>query len=325
VLSRSAQGWMAARRVLEEQGVAVEIVDRPLDDHTATSGVLVMTFPWQRASFPDTDALEAYLRRGGTILLAYSGERYSRSEIVVFRAVGTDLEMGRPDPPLTPRAWRAWALEEWRLEPAEDLAGLRPARVFAMREIPRAPASARVFHRDADGRAIAFSFPRERGRVYMLPSEMLANGRLSEPGNADWLVTLAASIEGPWRFDEFHHGLVAADVKPEPGAVDTGRFMDLYLGQILFVYLLGVLTLVRRFGPAWRDVPAVGSSVAGFLVGLGAVHVRSRHHAEAAEALLERAARLDGRARVAEAAVDGPPAFLELARTVGRSQRRTKG
>jgi len=325
-LSRAAHGWLATRRLLEARGVATELVDRPMERDTATSGLLVITFPWQRAPFPEVPLFDHYLRRGGSLLLAYSGEPGTRIESVFFRELGAELEPSRPDPPLDPWRWRAYAHEEWRLEPAPDLPGLRPARVFAAREVPRAPAEARVFHRNEAGLPMVFSFRRGQGQIIVLPSEMLANGRLAEPGNVDWLVTLAASIEGPWRFDEYHHGLVAPNAGPATGTVDTGRFMDLYLGQVLFLYLLCVFALARRFGPPWRDVPAIGGSVAGFLVGLGAVHVRSRHHQAAAEALLERVSRLDARAPAsAPPRVDGPAAFLALAQAVGRSQRRTKG
>jgi hypothetical protein len=161
-----------------------------------------------------------------------------------------------------------------------------------------------------------------------MPAQMLCNGRVGEPGNADWAATLARSLGPRWTFDEYHHGLTGA-TEAAAGQVRTERFLDLYLLQVVFLYMLAVLALGRRFGPAWREPAVVSGSVANFLVGLGGLHARHGHHADAAAALVARATELDRRLTVAEAALrrgqGGPREFVELAQSLAGPGGRKRG
>jgi len=328
-LSRSGRGWLAARRLLEAQGVATRILDAPTA-RVAGAGVLVVTFPWQSGTlFDNAEPLAAHLRRGGTLVLGFSGDAHAVTEAAILDDLGVPPANSRPSPPLDPWGWRRYSREVWTMHPeASRLPGARDARVSALRRVPRMPTEGRALFTNDDGLPVVFEYDRWSGKVLVMPSEMVANGRLAEAGNAQWLATLATAYPGSWTFDEYHHGLIAAGASA-PGEVDTGRFMDVYLVQILFIYVLAVVAVGRRFGPAWREPAVVSGSVARFLVGLGGMHARLGHHAEAAAALARRVVELDKRAAVSEDEViraqAGPAGFLELAQALGHTEGRSKG
>ena len=329
VLSRSADGWLGVRRVLEAHEAETEILDVALD-RRAVSGVLVVAFPWQSARPEEhAAALAGHVWRGGTLLIGYSGNRRAAHEKLILEDLDLPLEEAREVPPLNPWAWRRYSREVWSLVPDPvELSGAGVARVSALRNVPRMPEGGRALFRNDAGLPVVFACDRGPGQVLVMPSEMLTNGRLSESGNADWAATLARSLRGPWTFDEYHHGL-AGIADAAHGDVRTERFLDLYLGQLAFLYVLAVLALARRFGPAWKETPVVSGTVARFLVGLGGMHARLGHHQDAAAALLQRAAELDKRMNVAAFALPqgpvGPPEFLALARAVARTEGRTRG
>jgi len=292
-LSRTAAGWLAARRYLEEMGTRVALVDHDLDEPVGT-GVLVLAFPWQRAAMDDVhEAVARQLRLGGSVLIAYT-DREEPVQSRLLETLGLGWEERRPRPPRRPRRWRAYAAEEWVLSaaPAE---GAREVRVAARRHAPQPPGAATVLLRDAQGRASAFLFPRHRGRVVVVPADVFANGRIANPGNADFLESLRQDLGGPWLFDEYHHGLRAAAGPAQ--------------------------TVARRFGPAWREETVTGGSAAVFLVGLGALHDRLGHHRDAGRLLLARAQELDPRIRLPATEAGDGKELLALARRVGALQK----
>ena len=157
------------------------------------------------------------------------------------------------------------------------------------------------------------------GRVVVLPADALSNARLGEAGNADLLETLLRNLGPRWAFDEVHHGLAAAPAAKGP----LGRAADLLLAHLVLLYLLAVLALARRQGPAWREPATVAGSAATFLLGMGALHHRLGHHAEAARLLLRRARELDRGLQLPpdldrQAASAGPRELVEIATLVAR-------
>lgn len=317
-LSRTPGGWLAARRYLEEMGTRVVLVDHDLDEPVG-AGVLVLAFPWQRGSLDLDEAwegVENHLRGGGSIVIAYT-ERPEPMQTALLARLGLGFDERRPRPPLDPRAWRAYAKEEWVLM-APPPAAMREVRVSALREVPRPPTGATVLLHDGQQRANAFVFPRHRGRVMVMPAEAFANVRVANPGNADFLESLRQDLGGPWWFDEYHHGLRAA---PGPAQSGPQRALLLYVLQVGLVYALCAFAVVRRFGPAWREEVASGGSAATFLVGLGALHDRLGHHREAARLMVARAQELDPRVRLAGAEARDGKELLALARRVGGLQK----
>ncbi|HSF41286.1 MAG TPA: DUF4350 domain-containing protein [Thermoanaerobaculia bacterium] len=325
VLSRGSGGWLAARRYAEGRGVRVALLDRPLAAAASAGpldGVLVVSFPWTSIALDAAEPIEEHLRQGGDVVLAYSGER-NTMEWIVLEELGLSPEPARKLS-LSPFAWRRSSREEWTLRPDPKLgAGVRPVRVWPPRFVPKLPKGAEVLFRTPGGDPAVAVVPRFQGRIWVLPVDALANSRLQEAGNADLLETLVRRLERRWTFDEYHHGLVAVR---DPQTVAFGRVLDLVLIHLALLYGVAVFTLSRRFGPAWDEPPVVIGSVGSFLLGLGALHHRLRHHREAAALLLARTRDLSPDLAVPEdvarkAESGDPKDFVELAKTLARLKR----
>jgi hypothetical protein len=316
VFSRGSGGWRAAYRYLEAKGSRLALLDR--EPETAAPGVLVVAFPWQSFALDDPEQwINRHLRRGGTLVFAYAGRSFDGSESAVAKALDLAWQE-RERAPLNPFRWRKYAAEERSLFPEPSrAAGLRPGRIAAPRRVPRAPNGAAVLVRDERGRPLGFAYARGRGRVVAVPADAFSNARVGQPGNADLLETLRQELGPDWSFDEFHHGLRAP---PTPGQSGPQRVLLLYLLQLAFVYVLVVLAVARRFGPAWSEPAPVSGSAASFLMGLGMLHHRLGHHREAARLLVARARELDGRLALPDAPADEGADLLDLARRVGRAQ-----
>ncbi|MBV8202177.1 MAG: hypothetical protein JOZ15_16275 [Acidobacteria bacterium] len=329
-ISRGPGGWLAARRYLEARGAQVTLISEPLGSFVlrdasraagpiaapgSRPGVLALVFPWQGLPAGDLDeAIDIHLGRGGDVVLAYSGEEAGAERVLSvwrWRPAGGAV-------PLAPWRWRSFMRRQWQLQPVAA-AGVRPLRVWAPRVLPLPGPGARVLFTAPGGAAAAAVFRYHGGRVVVLPADALSNSRLSEAGNADLLESLLAGLGPRWAFDEYHHGLVTATA----GNAGLGRAADLLLAHLVLLYLLAVLALGRRQGPAWREPAAVAGSAATFLQGLGALHHRLGHHGEAARLLLRRARELDRGLELPadldrQAAGAGPRELVAIARQVAR-------
>jgi hypothetical protein len=320
--SRAAAGWAAARLYVQARGTPVVLIDRPLAEALGPPGVLALVFPWQRWELSELrPLLLRHLQAGGDIVFAYSGEQpHPAGEGRVAEALGLDQTTLRPRPPLGPFAWRAFAATEWELRPPGDADPARAIRVRAFAHGFKAPADATTLLADAEGRALAFAFPRLRGRVVALPAALLANAGVGSRAAADLLETLRVGLRGAWSFDEYHHGLTAAVT---PASVASRRVFDLWLLHLAVVYLLALLALARPFGPVWSEPTVCSGSAATFLRGLGALHRRLGHEREAAALLVARARELDP--RIAERDPEGT-GLLSLAQALAgeRAPRRSR-
>ena len=317
-LSREGGGWWALWSYAQARGVEVERLDRPLDQvfpetgavpkftsAAAGDGVLVLGFPWQVGQrLGESDAVERHLRAGGTVLATYRLDQFSELE-AMWRALGIDSQDTLRDaPPIGPMSWWRYRHERWALRPSGELPRGPVLEVPAFFAAPAAPLAARALYSQADpvqadradadtggdsvrGRPLVWIHPWAKGRVVVGPSDLLSNAELRRAANADFVETLFAHLDGPWFFDEFHHGMVDPAMLAE---ADGGQAYswDLFLLHLALVYLLGAWTLARGFGAAWSDPPAHHGSAAAFLRSLGALHQRLGHHRDAAVKLLER-------------------------------------
>jgi hypothetical protein len=293
-ISHGPAGWLAARKYLEARGAQVTLWCEPTERFSG-GGVLVVAFPWQNgASAEAAERIEAHLQRGGSVVLAWSGSESNPGEILALHGLGFPLHEVRKQP-LRFTAWRKFSREEWDLRPAgddgSDALGGAPVRIWAPRSMPEIASAekAEILYRTPTGRPAVVRLRRHRGSLWLLPADALANARLGKAGNADLLETLLVRLGRQWTFDEYHHGLIAAET------AEDGTFthiLDLVLLHLALLYVLAVMTLSRRFGPAWREPPVVTGSVASFLLGLGALHHRLSHHGDAARRLLERSREL---------------------------------
>lgn len=344
-LSRSPEGWAAARRYVEARDVAVDLLDRPLSEASPGRGTLVVAFPRQRAAGLDPEeGVLRHLRSGGHLLLAYSGDLPGPAEEQILTALDLGSVRARPEPPLAPLAWRRHAEAVWRLSPEEPSpagaplgGGLRapvqlgPLILPALDWRPAAPEDARVLFRSPGGDPVTLAYHRGGSLVAIVPAAALANARLALGGNPDLLESLVASLPAPWSFDEYHHGLAARN-PADSAAERQSRVLDLVLIQLVALYGAALVALARRFGEPWREAPVVTGSTAAFFLGLGVLHHRLGHHAAAGRRLVERVRQLHPDLslppellRRADAVVDGP-GLVELARRVARRRdRHSKG
>jgi hypothetical protein len=267
------------------------------------------------------DAIRDHVRLGGTLVLGYTGGLFDPAEERLLDVFGVHLEEAAPLS-LNPWRWYEQVRSEWTLTPEDRSIGPGTVRIRHLARVLRLPSSAEAVRRDDEGRVITARLPVGRGRVFLLPAELLSNARLHQPGHVAFAEALIEETGGTWVFDEYHHGLSApADPTLQPSL----RAFDLWMVHAALVYVLALLALVRRFGPAWHEPPVTTGSPAGFFLGLGALAARLRLHREAATLLVARARELDPKVEIGS----GSPAdshdeaqFLGLARAVARAQKR---
>jgi len=325
-LSRAAPGWLAARRYLEARGVETSLLDRP--ELPAGGSTHVTCFPWRVSSWRESlDEIDRHLDEGGRLVVGYEHRQLETLQRIVLRRLDLgwrDLESAAP---LSPFEFFEADQEEWTLEPGAE-AGWRGVRLRVPRMVVSAPKGARTLYRGPEGDPVVFDFPRGDGRVLVMPAELLANARLSEPGHVDLLEMLRLwGGDGRWSFDEYHHGLVAPI--DEVGRRGRGA-VDAFVVHMLLLYGFALWTLVRRFGPARERVPVIVGSTDRFLRGVGRLHDGLGHHAAAARLLVRRAVELSPglklpRGLLEEAEGADGRRLLAIARAVARAQERVRG
>ncbi|MEM8961054.1 MAG: DUF4350 domain-containing protein [Acidobacteriota bacterium] len=293
-LTRSAGGWAGMHAVLTAWRAEVEIVDEPADriiKDDDPDGLWVVALPLQRRPTRGAlDALAGWARRGGTLVLAYSGLPELEGEARVLGSFGLDIDSVRDWPPLAPRAWWRHRTATWTI----DWPGFRAAEIEAPSSLPEPPSRATILARGGpDQRPVAFTWPLGRGQVLVVPAALWSNAWVDEAGNADLLAAVHGRYGPRWRFDEYHHGLASSSTSDAALSRHIGHVWDLLTVHLLGLWLLAVWALGRAFGPAWRASTVRGGSSTGFLVAVGAFHRRLGHHRQAAQRLAERVRRLD--------------------------------
>lgn len=343
-LSKGGDGWFGLRRILELDERPTRLVKRPwsqlkgepitpdpfVDDAPERfagldpeSEILVTAFPWQRGMGDDEmRGLHNWLRRGGTVVLAYSDGLSGPWESEVLEGLG--MQGGdrlRPSPPWSPTAWWAHRRTRWTLSPEPAAGPLPTLEMGAVERAPQPPDGARILYRrppsaegdevgeedDRTAPPMVFTFEHLAGRVLVLPARLWSNGELLKAGNlqsAVWLAREVGAEDGyRWCFDEFHHGFVAADL----AAAEVDRLpWDLFFLHLGLIYLLGLWALARPFGPVRQEPAAHSGSAATFLENLGSFHHRLGHHRDAARRM--RARILDLSPRLDEDTPDLPSA-----------------
>lgn len=306
-LSAKSSGWLGVRGYLERRGTRVTLSDLPLtqaarSDGDGNASVWVLSFPFQRhVNDDDLEAVQAHLHAGGTVVIAYSKSLEQSQEERVLDALGLAARSVREPPPVIP--WRWWSYQQtvWTLTAGDgwgELAGgVKTLRLPAPSQLPEFSQASEVsvlYQVEEDQRQrvypVVFSYPLQRGRVVVLPAALLSNAYLLGEGHVDFLESLRLWLGDGWTFDEYHHGLTSVAVADERGSTFA---WDLFMIHIGLFYGLGLLALVRRFGPVWREGDVVTGSTSSFLRNLGALHLDLRHHQAAARLLAERRRALD--------------------------------
>jgi hypothetical protein len=322
-LSASATGWLAARTYLEQGGDGVAVLDRPLDADEIEGGALTLIAPFQRPfEEGQLGVVDEHLRRGGVVIYGYGGEAPGFAE----EQLRENLDLARVatlrgGAPLTPAAWWRFHGERWTLEPAPG-SGLGEVDLPALEQAPSAPSGADVLVRAPGDESVplVFAFERRGGRVLVLPAAALENAAIARAANLELLEWLRREAGGLFRFDELRHGVLdAALVRRQ-----ASKGWNLFLAQLIALYLAALWALGRSFGPRWREQPTRHGSIAVFLRQVGQLHARLGHHRAAAKLLVERARQLDQNlpahwTQEAEA-VEAPGDFLRLSRELVKKQ-----
>ncbi len=331
---RSGVGLRGAFLYLEARGVPTAIHDDPLRDGTlpAPDSLLVIAQPV--SVMPERfgyDALVAWIKEGGHVLLLGSGEAPADPDHLLLQQLGLATIETREDPPLRFSAWRDWKTEESLLEPAETTRGLpSPLRVRVGRFEIQRPGGAEDLWIDEDGTPAIFAVPRGEGRVIVANNaSLIGNTLLDQDENLallEWLAREELPEGGSVLFADSLHGYGAS------GREATGRVVtavETLLLHIFVIYAAAAWVLSRRFGPALVTAGPPSGSVERDLTVLAGLHQRSRHAYEAGLRLLDLA---QGAARRRRLSIDGLPEepgdrdadLLALARKIGTMQEDKK-
>jgi hypothetical protein len=153
-LSATAHGWLAARRYAEARGTRVTLMDRedyPLDNRQT----LWVVFPWQHLTWQESArCAREHLRRGGTLIVAYSGQGVTPDEADFFTDLGVTHQV-RPETPLFhPTRWREQQRAEWRLIPAHEERLAASGRIRHTQWLPTWPATTEPLFRNDEGETV---------------------------------------------------------------------------------------------------------------------------------------------------------------------------
>ena len=309
------------RRYLEARGTEVVVLDRPLSESVPGRGTLVLAFPWQSLDLGASLASDVtqHLNGGGHLLIAYSGgAARSPSGAPSRSSISTPSRPGRT----SARAARLAPPRHRGLAPRSGGALEGTARPLVVPAADRVPSPARR-HACSTARPGATRSRSARARRQPRGGGARHRARQRARGAAGQHRPAGEPGPEPAGALELRRGPSRPGGAPAPAGGDgQSRVLDLALVQLLALYALVAVTLGRRFGPPWREPPVVVGSTAGFFLGLGALHHRLGHHAEAARRLVARSQELDRNLRLpaelerrAAAGVDAA-GLVEIARDV---------
>jgi len=252
--SGEAEGLLAIRRLLDAESVPSEIVTAPWTflSGDAEPGVLVVALPLQRAVDElETDALDRWVRDGGSLLVVDDSTLIERSVALDGWLQRIGIERRSPAPEIDPDT----------LKPARPVrtaasgtdaapAGRDIRRVMLHREGELLPTGDGVPLAVTDaGAVVAIETVVGRGRVVVVQGPLLANDMLLVGDTLRLALRLLEDLrgDGTVRFDEYHHGfgglLVAAG-----GLQRTALILGLaqsIVSALLYAFARGI-----RFGPA---------------------------------------------------------------------------
>lgn len=218
----SHDGFRAAYLLLEDLGYPVTRSKRP------TGGSARFVLAPEDATPADAGALDDWVRRGGTLVLATEHAAFARP-------LGMEL--------------RVEELEEApESEPATGGGATRLAAGSTYVSWPKH--AGQVWARAGDRPAVTV-YERGRGEIWLMNRpEILTNRRLREGDNSVFLCRMAEDVlrrrPGELAFDEFFHGM-----RERPGVMEL-----LFRPPALWVTLQAILVLALVL---WREIPRFGS------------------------------------------------------------------
>lgn len=322
-VSRRPGGLLLARRYLESRGVRCTTFTGRVGTNGPGSTSLVVAFPATgRPRRAGLLRLNRWVSRGGTLVVLFDHSFPGFAQRDTLESLGVATRSIRRREELNPFRWWKRARTPWRLN--SPVANTPIVLSSQARVVLKPQAGDVILLKEPKYNAVlGLARIVGRGRLVILPSEVLSNARLLEGGNADLLEWLGRRLPsaGFVAFDEGIHGLGV----PAKRSAEGTPMADALLAQLALIYLLAIVALARRQGPPWPEETARGGSVGGLLLRLGAVHRRMGHHADAARVMVERAVAFGGwdgvpaDLREIPPRLDGP-GLIRLAQRVARRQ-----
>ena len=296
--SAAPDGWLGAYLYLGQAGAE----PRRREEAAVPGGedTFVVGFPWSAHGLDvPRPEVEDHLRRGGALLVGYSGGlRPGPGEIRFLGSLGVTIGDSGGRPPVLPWRWWRWARRDRILRPAEAAPG-GSLSTGPLRWRPVPPGGAEPWYLGEDGETVVALWREGRGRVVLFPAELLSNRRLGDPVHRSFLESLRQAHPGRWSFDEYHHGWSEVREAGSAGGASR-RAWDRLLLQLALIYGVGAWALAWRMGPPWPPEPETAGGSGEFLRRLGRLHRELDHAPEAARRLLDRARTLDPRIRISE-------------------------
>jgi hypothetical protein len=270
---RTPRGYRAAFAWLAEEGdVAPLDVALPDAAPLPPGASIVMTWPQARplGGSDDLGPLLAHLGRGGRLVLLLDGATDRAPPVFLADVFDVSMIEDQPRPPIGWTDWSSWA--EGRRQPIGPHGTLRTAEPRWHLECP---ADAEVLAATPDGRARACRRPFGPGEVVVIADATVwQNDHLARGDN---LPFLRAMLGGRVvRFDEWRHEAPVATSGAPP------HVPALFFAHLGALWLLGALTLSRRFGDPLPPPALPASSTARALHALATLHRGAGHAADAA-------------------------------------------
>ncbi len=280
-LSKTADGWLAARLYLEGRGDTVELLDHS-DVANIGSGTLVTVFPWSSPYLGDSaESYWSHVRAGGNLIIATGVANTVLQEQVLDR-FGFATTTIRGKPPLRYTDWRRYHRQTANLVSANSQ---HEIQIPLPRDAAVSPSGADVLFEDQRSGISVFAQDVGRGTVVVLPAAVLDNSGFRNDAGPVLLEELRRRYDNSWVFDEYHQGL-RAQTSGEMTAI--GAATRAWTIQILMLYVVALVALWRPFGGSWPAPQRSAGATAQYLLGLGATHQRLNHFGDAAKHLLAR-------------------------------------
>ena len=280
-------GYRLAAAWLAERG---DVIYRETAELPPVDSTLVIAWPLA-TEISDAPGLSAWVSRGGRLLLLLDG---SPPNEFLDSTFGVTVPEEAPVPPWDHAEWSAWEDTRRHATTATGRIELgRPSFLLTC------PATAEILARGEDGETRACRIPRGDGEVIVSYASLWQNSAL---GAADNLAFLDQVLGGrSVAFDEYHHQVDGA-VGGVPAVVPAALLL-----QLVALWLLGAVTLARRFGDPLPPPAIPGPSMARALHALATLHRGAGHAPAAAARLYALANARAARAGIPLEALPAPP------------------
>jgi hypothetical protein len=256
VYSAAPSGAKALKLWLEALDYRVATLESEPYRLDATTDLLVVLAPTRRFGRPDLDAVEQWVRTGGTLVVATDGllaEPLLARFGLRLRALPRELPFAETQGSLVGRP-----VQQVRVRTSEAL-------VF--------PSGQGETFLTAGEQVIGIAVPFGAGRVFALSAPLIfSNQALGSEGNARLVLALLDSSKpSSIAFDEFHHGLSTAEARSLLSVLVDHAWGQaaLLASGIVFSYLL---LRGRRFGRARQVSVSRGRSLAEYVSSLASLY-----------------------------------------------------